>query len=36
MPKMTGAEVFADMLKGYGVTAVFMVPAVARRTFAEM
>ena len=34
--KMTGAEVFADMLKGYGVTAVFMVPAVARRTFAEM
>jgi acetolactate synthase I/II/III large subunit len=36
MPKMTGAEVFADMLKGYGVTAVFMVPAVARRTFAEL
>jgi acetolactate synthase I/II/III large subunit len=36
MPNMTGAEVFADMLKGYGVTAVFMVPAVARRTFAEM
>src|SRR5262245_2016420 len=36
MPKMTGAEVFADMLECYGVTAVFMVPAVARRTFAEM
>ena len=36
MPKQLGAEVFADMLKGYGVTHVFMVPAVVRRTFAEM
>ena len=36
MPKQLGAEVFADMLKGYGVSYVFMVPAVARRTFAEM
>jgi acetolactate synthase I/II/III large subunit len=34
--KRTGAEVFADMLAGYGVTHVFMVPAVVRRTFAEM
>ncbi len=34
--KMTGAEVLADMLAGYGVTHVFMVPAVLRRTFAEM
>ncbi|HLA20258.1 MAG TPA: thiamine pyrophosphate-binding protein [Pseudolabrys sp.] len=34
--KRTGAEVFADMLAGYGVTHVFMVPAVIRRTFAEM
>jgi len=34
--KMTGAECLADMLKGYGVTHVFMVPAVLRRTFAEM
>jgi acetolactate synthase-1/2/3 large subunit len=34
--KMTGAECIADMLKGYGVTHVFMVPAVLRRTFAEM
>ena len=34
--KMTGAQVLADMLKGYGVTHVFMVPAVLRRTFAEM
>jgi len=36
MPKMTGAECMADMLAGYGVTHVFMVPAVLRRTFAEM
>ncbi len=36
MPKMTGAECLADMLAGYGVTHVFMVPAVLRRTFAEM
>ena len=34
--KMTGAQVLADMLAGYGVTHVFMVPAVLRRTFAEM
>lgn len=31
-----GAEVLADMLAGYGVTHVFMVPAVLRRTFVEM
>jgi acetolactate synthase-1/2/3 large subunit len=36
MPKMTGAEALADMLAGYGVSHVFMVPAVLRRTFAEM
>jgi acetolactate synthase-1/2/3 large subunit len=34
--KRAGAEVLADMLAGYGVTHVFMVPAVLRRTFAEM
>src|SRR3954462_10660741 len=34
--KRSGAEVLADMLQGYGVTHVFMVPAVLRRTFAEM
>jgi acetolactate synthase I/II/III large subunit len=34
--RMTGAECLADMLAGYGVTYVFMVPAVLRRTFAEM
>lgn len=36
MPKQLGAEVFADMLNGYGVSHIFMVPAVARRTFAEL
>ncbi len=36
MPKMTGAQVMADMLQGYGVSHVFMVPAVLRRSFAEM
>ena len=35
-PKRSGAEVLADMLAGYGVTHVFMVPAVLRRTFVEM
>jgi acetolactate synthase-1/2/3 large subunit len=34
--KRIGAEVLADMLAGYGVTHIFMVPAVLRRTFAEM
>ena len=34
--RMSGAECLADMLKGYGVTHVFHVPAVLRRTFAEM
>ena len=34
--KRVGAEVLADMLAGYGVTHVFMVPAVLRRTFVEM
>ncbi len=36
MAKVLGAEVFADMLKGYGVTYAFMVPAVVRRTYVEM
>jgi acetolactate synthase I/II/III large subunit len=34
--RMSGAQCLADMLSGYGVTHVFMVPAVLRRTFAEM
>lgn len=36
MTKMTGAQVMADMLKGYGVSHVFMVPAVLRRTMVEL
>ncbi|HKE39437.1 MAG TPA: thiamine pyrophosphate-binding protein [Casimicrobiaceae bacterium] len=36
MARMTGAQVLATMLQGYGVSHVFMVPAVLRRTFAEM
>jgi acetolactate synthase I/II/III large subunit len=34
--KMSGAECLADTLKGYGVTHVFHVPAVLRKTFAVM
>src|SRR6195256_6089287 len=34
--KMSGAECLADMLKGYGVTHVFHVPAVLRKTYAVM
>src|SRR3974377_2340834 len=34
--KITGAQCLADMLKGYGATHVFHVPAVLRTTFAEM
>src|ERR1700722_15723778 len=34
--KTTGAQCLADMLKGYGVTHVFHVPAVLRTTYAEM
>ncbi len=34
--KMAGAECLAEMLKGYEVTHLFMVPAVLRRTFAEL
>src|SRR5215469_358178 len=34
--RITGAECLADMLKGYGVTHVFHVPAVLRKTMAVM
>src|SRR6195256_1049259 len=34
--KMSGAECMADMLQGYGVTHVFHVPAVLRKTYAVM
>jgi len=36
MVQMTGARFLADTLAGYGVSHVFMVPAVLRRTMAEM
>ncbi len=36
MAKVTGAIVLADMLKSYGVTHIFMVPAVLRRTLVEI
>ena len=36
MAKVTGAQVMAEMLDGYGVTHIFMVPAVLRRTMAEI
>jgi acetolactate synthase-1/2/3 large subunit len=34
--RMSGAECIADMLAGYGVTHVFHVPAVLRKSFVEM
>jgi len=34
--RMSGAECLAEMFKGYGVTHVFHVPAVLRKTFAVM
>jgi acetolactate synthase I/II/III large subunit len=36
MARMTGAQALAEMLQAYGVSHVFMVPAVLRRTLAEM
>jgi acetolactate synthase-1/2/3 large subunit len=36
MAKLTGAQVMAEMLDGYGVTHIFMVPAVLRRSLAEI
>jgi acetolactate synthase-1/2/3 large subunit len=36
MPKMTGARLFAQMMKGYGVTHIFFVPAFMLKAFAEM
>lgn len=36
MTKMTGAQALARMLDGYGVTHLFMVPAVLRRTMVEI
>ena len=36
MTKRSGAEVLAEMLQGYGVTHVFMVPSILRRALVEM
>jgi len=36
MQKMTGARYIAEALKGYGVTHLFFVPAILRRTMAEI
>ncbi len=36
MAKLTGAQIMAEMLKGYGLSHVFMVPAVLRRTMVEL
>lgn len=36
MSMQTGARVLADLLDGYGVTHIFSVPAVLRRTMAEL
>lgn len=36
MPKMKGYEAVTQMLDGYGVTHIFMVPAVLRRTMVEL
>ena len=36
MTKRSGAEVLAEMLQGYGITHVFMVPSILRRALVEM
>jgi acetolactate synthase-1/2/3 large subunit len=36
MPRMSGARLFAEMMRGYGVTHIFFVPAFMLRAFAEM
>jgi acetolactate synthase-1/2/3 large subunit len=36
MNEVTGAQVLAEMLQGYGVTHMFLVPAVLRRTLLEI
>ena len=36
MTKRSGGEVLAEMLQGYGVTHVFMVPSILRRALVEM
>ncbi len=36
MPKMTGSRLFAEMMRGYGVSHIFFVPAFMLKAFAEM
>ena len=36
MAKTTGAKAMAQMLEAYGVSHIFIVPAVLRRTMAEL
>ena len=36
MAKITGAQIMAELLDAYGVTHIFMVPAVLRRSMAEL
>ena len=36
MQKQTGAVILAELLKAYGITHIFMVPAVLRRTMVEI
>ena len=36
MPKMTGSKLFAEMMRGYGVTHVFFVPTILMKALAEM
>jgi acetolactate synthase-1/2/3 large subunit len=36
MPKMTGAKLFAEMMRGYEVSHIFFVPAFMLKAFAEM
>lgn len=36
MPRMTGSRLFAEMMKGYGVTHVFFVPTILLEALAEM
>jgi acetolactate synthase-1/2/3 large subunit len=36
MPRMSGAECIADMLAGYEVSHIFLVPAILRRTMREL
>jgi len=36
MPKMSGARLFAEMMRDYGVSHIFFVPAIMMKAMAEM